>query len=99
VVENNKVGVKSSVTRKETGMYEVSYSSATDVNECEQFSIYVTQPGRHILGSLIFVKDARLLLEFSSSDNIFQDVLDAPMNTMLSVSRARLWVHLCDSAS
>jgi len=95
VVESKEVDIKWWVTPKETGMYEVAYSSAADTWECEGFSMSVSQYGRDIQGSPFSVKVARLLLEFSSYDKIASNWLDVPVNTMSSVSRARLWVNLC----
>lgn len=96
VVESKEADIKSSVTLKDTGMYEVAYSAVADALESEHFSLSVSHYGRDIEGSPFNVKVRRLLLEFSSSDNIASNWLDAPVNTMSSVSRARLWVNLCD---
>lgn len=50
-VESKEAEIKSSVLWKEKGVYEVSYYPVSEVKECEQISLAVTQLGRHIDGS------------------------------------------------
>lgn len=94
-VESKEAEIKSSIVRKVKGVYDVSYSSAPDVKDCE-FFLAVTYLARHIKGSPFTVKARALLLEVSSSDTLKDDWLDAAVETMSSIPRARLWVQLQD---
>ena len=89
-VESKEAEIKSSIVRKTKGVYDVSYSSATDVKDCEQIFLGVTYLSRHIQGSPFTVKANQLLLELSSSDTLNDDWLDAAVQTMSSIPRARL---------
>jgi len=91
-VESKETEIMSSVVRKVKGVYEVSYS----MEECKQIFLAVTYLGRHIKGSPFTVEARQLLLELSSSDNLNDDWLDTAVETMSSIPRARLWVHLHD---
>jgi len=98
VVESKEAEIKSSVVRKARGMYEVSYSSgAVGAADCEQIFLTVTYLGRQIKGSPFTVNTRLLLLELSSSDNLNDDWLDAAVEKMSRIPRARLEVYLHDS--
>jgi len=79
------------------GTYEVSYLA--DIEEEKQICLAVTYLGSHIKGSPFSVDaDHPLLLEFSSSGHYTKDWLDAAVQKMSNIPRARLRVFLCDQS-
>jgi len=96
-IESKEAEIKSSVSRKEPGIYEITYFADADVKECEKFSMSVTHLGCHIQYSPFTVNIGRcLLLEISSSKNYNNDWLNDAVMTMSTISRAKLWVKLYD---
>jgi len=95
VVESKEAELKSSVFDKKNGMYDVLYSAA-DLTEGEHFSLVVTLRGDPIRGSPFSVRQTSLLLEFSTVGSHSKDWLDAAVETMSDIPRARLWVQLSD---
>jgi hypothetical protein len=95
IVDSKEVDIKSSISDKENGKYEVSYF-AEDVKDAHQFFLDVTLHGLPIFGSPFSVNCPRLLLEFSSKDDPSKDWLDAAVATMSNIRRAELWLNLYD---
>jgi len=95
-VESKEADIKSSVMDKKNGSYEVQYS-ATNITAGEHFSLSVTCLGNPIHGSPFTVRTPQLLLEFSTHGNQSKDWLDAAVQTMSDIPRARLWVQLSDA--
>ena len=95
VVECKEAEIKYTILNKKKGTWEVSYFGG-DLEKHKQFSLAVTHFGRHIRGSPFSVARPPLLLEFSSAVNHTKDWLDEAVMTMSNISRARLWVQLCD---
>jgi len=94
-VESKEAEIRSSVFNKKKGTYDVQYS-ASNVTSGEHFSLSVTLHGHHIHGSPFSVSTPLPLVEFSTGGNHSKDWLDAAVETMSDITRARLWVQLSD---
>jgi len=94
VVESKEAEVRYSASVKEKGMHEVSYLA--DFEDGKRLSLAVMYHDCHIKGSpfSVQVDPWKLLLEFASSGNYNWDWLDAAVQTMSSIPRARLRVVL-----
>jgi len=97
-IECKDAELKASVFDKQTGVYDVSYFFPGDTED-KQCSIAITHYGRHILGSpfSVPVENKRLLVDFSSEVVYTKDWLDAAVEAMATVPKAKLWVELRDA--
>jgi len=97
-LECKEAEVNYSVSIKEKGKYEVSYTA--DFKEDKQLSLAVMHFGNHIKGSpfsVTAVVPEYLLLEFSSSAKHNRNWLDDAVQRMSNIPRARLRVILHDA--